>query len=359
MHIESLKITDLRLFGHLELEPGPGFNAVVGPNGSGKTTVLEAIYLAGRGRSFRHQEAKPLVRKGAERATVVCRVREERSGAVSSLGVSQGRGGLEARLDGRDVAKRSILAAALPLQWIGSNPQTFLSGGPDIRRRFLDMGLFHVEHDYHRLLAEFTRILKQRNAALRQGRPAEVRVWDESFVTTGLKLDDQRRRYCDALLSGVVADMATLDIVLDYRYLPGWRIGVELTEQLHERLERDMRYGFTSVGPHRAELAIDIDGLPAERQLSRGQQKRLVFALNLRLWDSVNLATGKGPVFLVDDLAAELDERNRSDILDALAVRGGQVFLTEINPELAIADSSARVFHVEHADRQSDPAKGV
>jgi DNA replication and repair protein RecF len=359
MRVQSIKITDLRLFRHLEMEPGPRFNAVVGPNGSGKTTVLEAIYLAGRGRSFRHQESKPLVRKGADRATVVCRVSNPATGTVSILGVSQGKGGLEARLDGRDVAKRSVLAGALPLQWIGSNPQTFLSGGPDIRRRFLDMGLFHVEHDYYRLFAEFSRILKQRNAALRQGRPSEVRIWDEPLSAIGSALGQQRQRYCDALMSGVLTDMAEIGLVLNYRYLPGWRADKGLKEQLHHRLERDMRYGYTSVGPQRAELSIELDGFPAERQLSRGQQKRLVFALNLRLWDLVKADTGRGPVMLIDDLAAELDARNRTDILAALRARGGQVFLTEITPDLVLDDPTALMFHVEHAPPPMNQVKGV
>jgi DNA replication and repair protein RecF len=352
MRIESIKITDLRLFDALALEPGPAFNAVVGPNGSGKTTVLEAIYLAGRGRSFRHQEAKPLVRKGADRATVVCRIRDAGTGSVSTLGVSQGRRGFEARLDGQDVAKRSVLAAALPMQWIGSNPQFFLSGGPDLRRRFLDMGLFHVEHDYHRTLSEFSRVLKQRNAALRKGRPGEVRAWDESFCETGAAVDRGRRQYCDVLMTGVVSEMAGQGIDLQYRYYPGWKVDTGLKDQLSERLERDMRYGYTSVGPHRAELAIEQDGLAAERQLSRGQQKRLVIALLLRMWDLVQGATGRGPVILLDDLAAELDSRNQAEIMASLRARGAQVFLTEITPRLLLDDPTARMFHVEHGLHQ-------
>jgi DNA replication and repair protein RecF len=262
-------------------------------------------------------------------------------------------------LNGRDVAKRSELAAALPLLWIGSNPQAFLSGGPDVRRRFLDMGLFHVEHDYYRLLAEFSRILKQRNAALRQGRPSEVRVWDEPLAATGSALDQHRRLFCDTLMTGVLVDMANVGIALDYRYHPGWRTDIGLKEQLHQRLERDIRYGHTSVGPHRAELAIEADGLPAERQLSRGQQKRLVFALNLSLWDLVNGATGRAPVILVDDLAAELDAKNRTHIMAALSARGGQVFLTEIMPELVPDETIGRMFHVEHGAPPMNPAKGV
>lgn len=352
MHIESLAITDLRLFRNLVLEPGPGFNSVVGPNGSGKTTVLEAIYLAGRGRSFRHQESKPLVRRGANSATVVCRVRDSESGQCSTLGVSQGRKGFEARLDGRDVAKRSALAAALPLQWIGSNPQVLLSGGPDIRRRFLDMGLFHVEHDYHATLAEFSRILKQRNAALRTGRASDVRIWDEQFSLAADKIDRDRRAFSSALMSGVIAQTADAGLALAYRYVQGWREDTALRDQLAERLDRDIRYGYTSVGPHRAELAIELEDQPAERQLSRGQQKRLVFAMHLGLWDLIKTGGGRSPLVLVDDLAAELDETNRREIVQALRSRGAQVFLTEITPVLVQDDSGAKMFHVEHAGHQ-------
>ena len=160
-------------------------------------------------------------------------------------------------------------------------------------------------------------------------------------------------------MTGVLVDMAGIGIALAFRYHPGWRTDIGLKEQLHQRLERDMRYGYTSVGPHRAELAIELDGLPAERQLSRGQQKRLVFALNLSLWDLVNGSTGRAPVILIDDLAAELDPKNRTDIMAALRARGGQVFLTEITPELVRDETTGRMFHVEHGVPPLQPAKGV
>lgn len=187
MYIRVLEITDLRVIERIRIEPAAGLNFIVGENGSGKTSLLEGIYLASRGRTFRHAEAGPMIRFGAEQTTVVAHLAPDRvdgsadeSGAI--LGVRRGKQSLLCRLNGSDVRKRSELAEALPVQWIGSQPQLLISMGPEVRRRFVDMGLFHVEPPYLRAYAEFQRTLQQRNAAIRQGSREQVSLWSTPLL---------------------------------------------------------------------------------------------------------------------------------------------------------------------------------
>jgi DNA replication and repair protein RecF len=352
VRIISLQIEDLRIIERMRLAPGKRINLIVGGNGAGKTSVLEAVYLAGRGRSFRHPEAGPMIRQGAQWTRVVADIEDEVSGRRFVLGVQRERRSLHCRLDGRELHKRSLLAEALPVQWIGSQPQLLLSMGPDIRRRFLDMGLFHVEPSYLRVLSEFHRILKQRNASLRRAVPSEVELWDRRFSESSIKVSEQREAFVHELMRRSTEYLAAWQagVSISYRYRRGWSSKSDLPVQLAEKMEADMRMGYTTVGPQRAELQIaTTEGGLAEKKLSRGQQKMLVFALNIAMNDLITARTGRAPILLVDDLAAELDRQNRERLFNELWNRGGQVFVACIAAEVAELElPGTTMFHVEH-----------
>lgn len=350
VRINSLKISDLRVIEHLELKPGRGLNFIVGDNGAGKTSILEAIYLAGRGRTFRHSDAGPMIRKGASHATVVIELSGNDQARKSILGVRRERRDLICRLNGEDVKKRSVLAETLPVQWISSQPQLLLGLGPEIRRRFIDMGMFHVEHSYLGLVAEFQRTLKQRNSAIRQASAEAVRIWNPLFSQAALALNARREVFVAALMARVTTLMARWDsrYAIGYRYRPGWSVDKPLVQQLDEKVDHDLRMGFSTIGPQRAELELLADGKNAERQLSRGQQKILVLAMNLALLDTVVESGTATPVLLVDDLAAELDPHNRVIMIEELEARDVQVFLATIEAQaLRPQGRDAAMFHVE------------
>ena len=351
MLISRLEIADLRVLRELVIDPGPGINFIVGGNGAGKTSILEGIYLAGRGRSFRHAESGPLIRVGAGSATVVVHIDRGKGSRPGILGLRREKSAIVCRLDGVDLKKRSDLAEALPVLWVGSQPQVFLEQGPEVRRRFLDMGLFHVEQSYLQIATELQRILRQRNAALRDGDAEMAVVWDKPFQTVADQVNHARVRLVEDLMPRVSDLLSTwsLDLKLAYRYRRGWNTEKPLAEQLKAKLASDLRMGFTGIGPQRAELAIFSDGLPVEKTLSRGQQKMLLLALNLALLDVVRETTDSMPVFLLDDLAAELDEANRCSVVQSLIVRNVQTFLTKIDDRAISADPvDTRTFHVEH-----------
>lgn len=351
MHITSLRISNLRILENLEIEPCPGINFIVGDNGVGKTSVLEAIYLAGRGRTFRHTDAGPMIRKGTENVTIVLETSSGEGDRRSILGVRRGKKYLSCRLNGHDVAKRSVLAEALPVQWIGSQPQLLLGLGPDVRRRFIDMGVFHVEHSYLDVLGEFQRNLRQRNAAIRQGSLEGVRIWNRPLAKAAENLHAYRDKFVAELMTRAIEINGSWDpgYSLGYQFKRGWKPDTTLAEQLETKMDVDMRVGYTSRGPQRAELELIADDGVAEKKLSRGQQKLLVISINLALTD-ILLGNGRtAPIFLIDDLAAELDPANRGRIMQELEDRGSQVFLTKIESSaLNAAKPGSKTFHVEH-----------
>ena len=352
MLIKRLVVADLRVIENLVLEPSPGVNFIVGGNGTGKTSLLEAIYLAGRGRTFRHVSAGPMIRRGAESTIVRVHLCGGLDESPRILGIRRGKRAFDCRLDGTDVRRRSTLAETLPVQWIGSQPQRFLEMGPDLRRRFFDMGLFHVEHGYLKTYSEFNRTLKQRNAALKNGDREGVIAWGPLFSKAATILDDQRRLFIDDLMQRATELAADWELGFDlsHRYHQGWRAESVLSAELTRKLDFDLGNGFTSVGPQRAEIEILAEGASAENTLSRGQQKMLVIALNLALIDLMRERRRIAPVVLIDDLAAELDRDNQERVLGEIARRGVQAFVTAIQLPGDRQPIPARVFHVEHGE---------
>lgn len=361
MQIKALEITDLRALSHVFLEPGPGINIIHGANGAGKTSLLEAIYLAGRGRTFRHSEARPVIRKGAEESLVVIKLGMSSSvgdSRLSTLGISRKARDMRCRLNGVDIHKRSQLAEALPVQLIASQPQSLLEMGPDIRRRFLDMAVFHVEHGYLERLSEFQRALRQRNAAIRSGSPNAVRAWDETYSKSAEIIDRFRRKTLDDLMQRLttVLESWNLGFELDWRYRSGWAADRPLLSEIAGQTTGDIARGFTSRGPHRAEWLVTVAGqgsaearqMPVEKSLSRGQLKMLVLALNLALIDLMGAAESAiHPVLLIDDLAAELDYANREKVMTAVAERSCQAFMTRLTDDRLPEPPGIPVFHVE------------
>lgn len=350
--ISDLQISNLRNIENLQLDAVAGLNVIVGRNGAGKTSILEAIYLAGRGRTFRHPDAGPLIRSESSNAVVVAKLKDASGQAIGVLGIERERAGLRCRFKGKDLTKRSELAEVLPVQFVSSQPQLLLSAGPEYRRRFLDLGLFHVEHRYLELYVRFQKVLKQRNAALRMADPRHAENWDQSFVSSAVELSQIRMGFADRLLArtSTILDSWYSQLGLSQRFNAGWKRDSDLAAELKQRLQRDSERGFTSIGPQRAEWMLFSNGRSADKTLSRGQQKILIMALNLAMLDIVVDARGENhrPVVLIDDLAAELDTTNRRYVLDAFIAREVQLFISMIDLDPFVTQiPGARVFHVE------------
>jgi DNA replication and repair protein RecF len=349
MALARLNLRDFRCFESQALELSPRANLIHGDNASGKTSLLEALFFLSRGRSFRTSKAENLVRHGAEGFLINGQVTDT-SGTVP-MGIARTATGLEARVGGAPAQSLAQLAERLPVQLLDSSAHQLIEGGPRYRRQFLDWGVFHVEPSFLAAWRRYQRALKQRNTLLRQ-KAAEplLKTWEPELAGAGLLLDESRRAYL-AQLEPVAASWASrllggLDLRL--RYLRGWGEGKSLEEALEATRSLDREQGSTRSGPHRAEVAIEISGLPAQQQVSRGQQKVLAGALLLAQAAYLRQAMGRQCVLLLDDLAAELDASHLGRFLELVQETQAQTFLTSVEAGRLPAWEGASMFHVEH-----------
>ena len=342
-------LRDFRCFASLELDLGPRANLILGDNASGKTSLLEAIFFLSRGRSFRTAKADNLIRQGAK-GFLVSALSTGPSGTVP-LGLARREGSLEARIGGVPAQSLAELTEMLPVQLLDSGSHQLIEGGPRHRRQFLDWGVFHVEPGFLPAWRRYQRALKQRGTLLRQ-HAAEplVRTFEPELAAAGVLLDRYRRDYLARLEPAAVTWARRLlgPLDLKLRYLRGWGEGKSLEEALAGNRNTDREQGVTRSGPHRAEMAVEIGGLPAQQQVSRGQQKVLAGALLLAQAAYLRQATGRQCVLLLDDLAAELDAGHQGRFLDLVRETEAQVFLTSVEKGRLPAWEDARLFHVEH-----------
>lgn len=333
-------------------------NLFFGQNGSGKTSLLEAVHLLGMARSFRSGNAKSLITHG-ERACTVFGERLSDGGGVRALGVTRALDGeLTLRIAGDTVRSVARLADELPLMLINNESFELLVGAPQQRRRYLDWGVFHVEHRYREFAQRFQRLMSQRNHLLRRGRISsrDVAPWDQELARCGEAVSEGRQLFADRLQPVFHAFMATLapelgDIVLRYRR--GWDSQHSYLAVLERSLESDLEQGFTQSGPQRADLRVTVDGYSAAETLSRGQQKLVVCALKLAQGQLLAESASDPGLYLIDDLPSELDAERCERICRCLAGLGAQTLLTCVErgalPAHWLGDESdLAMFHVEH-----------
>jgi DNA replication and repair protein RecF len=317
------------------LELDSRFTLISGPNASGKTSLLEAIYVLGRGRSFRTRRLEHLIRRGSERFIVFGEV--ESVERTISLGVEGSPSGIRAKLGGAKVQSLAELATLLPVQIIDPEIHRLIEEGPSRRRRFLDWGVFHVEPRFVDDWQRFQQALKQRNAALKSRQPKSITsVWDGDVVRYGESLSAARARYVEMLVPlATEISRRLLGMELSVSYRPGWGRDLSLSEALQQSWSADQDGGATQVGPHRAELSVRLNDLAVKDRISRGQQKLLAAAL---LMAQVKLFPQESPLqpsLLLDDPAAELDSERLRGLIGEIASQPIQLVVTTLRPEFS------------------------
>jgi len=354
--LSKLDITNVRNLESASIDCHSQANIIYGVNGSGKTSLLEAIFLLGRGRSFKHRDLRLVVNRQSDHLVVSAKVFNTVSQSSHQLGVMRSaKGDFEARCDGKNLQASVELAKELPIQLVDAHSFSLLEGGPLQRRQFLDWGVFHVEHCFSDLWRRFQKLLKQRNQLLRRGRIDEdcLRAWTAELVPLNEQITEQRKEYLAQLeqyIIPVVECFAGLgEVALEYSQ--GWPVGAMIADVFKADRDRDIASGTTSHGAQRADIGIFVDGVAAADRLSRGQSKLLVYALKLAQAAHYQSVTGKTCVFLLDDLPAELDADNRADVLAYLDGLGCQYFVTGVDKQdFSCSPDSAdkQMFHVEH-----------
>ncbi len=358
--LTELRVQDFRCVAEAVLRFTADKAVIVGDNGAGKTSILESAYCLGRGRSFRPSRREQLVRHGSSKAVVFGVVATGSS--TVKLGISLKRGGSEIRIRGESGCTVSDLAEHLAVQVIEPESHRLVAAGPEERRQFLDFGVFHVEQGFLRVWRSYRRALAQRNAALRaRNSDAAIRVWNPELVNYGERLDALRRDYLDKLTNEFdecVGHLLAGERV-GWNYRRGWSDGTSFDEALSQSVDGDREAGFTSVGPHRADMQIRFNDRAARHQVSRGQQKLLALALILAQHRVVARQTQASPLLCIDDPAAELDSARLPRFMEIVEDVPGQVLITALRQEDLPETSGTELFHVEHGVVSTGKASAV
>lgn len=362
MIFSRLLIRDFRNIEDADLSLANGFNFLIGPNGSGKTSVLEAIYTLGHGRAFRSIQANRVIRHEQEQFILhgkLSHLDAERKDL--SLGLSKNREGeSKVRIDGTDGHKIAELAKLLPMQLITPEGFTLLNGGPKYRRAFIDWGCFHNDPLFFSVWSDLKRLLKQRNAALRQvTRYDQIRHWDKQLAPLSEQISQWRHEYIAGIAGNIeqTCQQFLPEFSLSVSFQRGWDKDIDYSAQLERQFERDRALTYTASGPHKADLRIRANGTPVEDMLSRGQLKLLMCALRLAQGEYFTQQSGQRCLYLLDDFASELDSGRRQLLAARLKATQAQVFVSAITSEQVndMIDVNSKMFSVEHGKIEVQP----
>lgn len=322
---------------------------IIGPNGGGKTSILEAIHMLCVGRSFRSPVSKQIVQYEQDKLTVFGRFAND-----TAVGVEKQRQGRSrVRINQQEQANLAELVSIQPLQLIDAASFALLDDSPQYRREFLNWGVFHVEHEFFHHWQTYQRALKQRNQVCRQRGSLQVlQSWDLQCLSAGNQLTTYQANYLNVFKSQFdeVWQQLSSDLHINMELYQGWSSDIDLAAALERDRQLDYDQGYTHSGPHRADVKITTEKGLIKHHFSRGQKKLLLFALKLAQGLLLYKQTQKSCLYLIDDLAAELDKHHRELLLSLLDSISAQVFITAVDADVFSSSliKDANVFHVEH-----------
>jgi DNA replication and repair protein RecF len=354
MSLQKLDIYNVRNIHKASISPSPSINLIYGDNGSGKSSLLEAIHILGRAQSFRTASIKKIIHFDCKELIVSGRVLQH-SGHVASLGVQLDGKNSIVRIDQQNVAGRSQLAYALPLQLIYPKSYLLLDGSPHFRREFMDWGAFNHYPEFLPAWRRFNKALQQRNALLKQKQLPQLDVWNQELQEYGTIVAHYRSSYIVQLapIFNAIAEQFLGMGRIELQAFNGWDHNRDYLQVLQSESEKDSRYGYTQSGPHRGDFYVLIGSRHANEFVSRGQLKLLILALKLAQVKLLDDYFRNAGCVLIDDLSAELDIGNRNKLMHFLADLNVQIFMTAMQVN-DFGDLSqvieSRMFHVEHGE---------
>lgn len=352
IQLREIHITNFRNLANATLLPHDRFNIISGNNGMGKTNFIESVYMLGALRSFRTSARTDLISHG--NVSRVARVLGIFSGLAGGLRceISLEETRRSVRVDGKAMTSANEHFHKLPMVLFHPATMSLVQGGKEIRRRFMDRALFQAERSYPAVSRDYARALSSRNKLLKN-KPVDKRAvvaFDGQLVKLGKKIIGFRRSLIDGLEPFFLQAVAKISSGLDGKiaYQPKVDGGEEeLLLALREKYSMDVARGYTSVGPHGDDLSIEIDGRPAKKFASQGQQRILALALKIAETNILSQRTGSIPLLLLDDVSSELDRERNKHLFRFLSEVGGQVFITTTHLSHIPLGEKRRDFEVE------------
>lgn len=361
MQLEILKIDNFRNIQSASLNFSPGLNFIFGQNGSGKTSILEALACLSTGRSFRTRKHASVINFEAPSYSLFAK-----GGNYSGLddvviGLQRFKNGrCDIKANGESIRSAAQLAKLYPLLVINSSSFELLEGSAKDRRQFFDWLVFHVKHEFRDAWLEYARAVKQRNSLLRRDKinQTELAFWNEILCRQSTVIAECRRQTIEPFLSVLQDYIKLLDLSdiakVNIEFYQGWKEDQAFSVALKESLSRDIKYGYTTVGPHKSDLKFLVNNKDAVDILSRGQQKTFISAMYMAAMTCYIKNNKQQCMLLIDDLPSELDMEKRKLISEWVCELQLQSFITGIElPSLLESWPTnnkypPKVFHVKH-----------
>lgn len=336
MNIDWIELSNFRNIEQAQLSPCPTLNVVYGKNGQGKTNLLEAIWLLTGAKSFRGSKDAELIRRGQPFSIIRADVQTRdisHNIQISIQPAGSPKPGRSAKLSGADQGKASNLAGIFTAVVFEPNHLSLVKGSPEGRRKFVDAALCQLYPGYLAEYRRYLQILTQKNALLKNynrtpGAAEMLEVFDEQMAAAGEQITRRRRQYIESIAPMAVqtyTDISSGAEKLELRYQSSFS-GSGLLEELKKSRKEDLRSGFCTVGPHREDVLITLNGQPARTDASQGQQRSAVLSLKLAEAAMAEQVSGEHPVMLLDDVLSELDDGRKAYLLSRM--QGRQVFVS-------------------------------
>ena len=353
MSVKELHVVNFRNLASDKLSLHSDLNFLIGDNGSGKSSLLESLFYLGHGKSFRTNKVESLIQNEFDSFIISVKLNDNNQLGIqrNSLGESK------IKINGVVSTKLSDLAKNIAVQIVTPESFKLFFGGPKERRKFVDLGLFHVEHSFSNIWKLFQRTYKQRNACLRTKQGLDqLDYWTDEFSRLSENIAQLRNSYIEHLK---VELKYWLQIMLPscsdeitIQYLQGWNSKKELKSILDENRNRELEKGYSLYGAQKFDIRFLIDNASIEHRLSRGQQKLFLLALTFAQSKLIEQVKRIKPILLIDDIGAELDHSSRKAMFRANQQLNCQTIISAIDrvalEPLIPDDNNYNMFHVKH-----------
>lgn len=352
MKIKSLSVSGFRNLKPLNLSPNGRFNIFCGQNAQGKTNILEAIFLLGSLQSFKGSRNTELIQWDQESATIRGAVEKHR--VSNDVLISISRAAKRVKIDGKTPRTNFDYFGMVNVVLFSPEDLRITKGEPDARRRFLDRAIFNADANYLQQVKDYQRVLKQRNALLKDGHLNDslLEIYDVQLADYGAMIIDRRQRFLAEYKDHFGRAFRQIvggeqQVVLEYKTkIEGDDLQQAFLDLLQSEHRKDQLRGATSSGPHVDDLAVSIDDRQARIFASQGQHRALVLALKIGEMSFLMEKLGFYPILLLDDVSSELDHLRNKQLLAYLQSIGGQVFITTTDPSLLGIRSAYTAYNV-------------
>lgn len=354
MYIESIELKNYRNYEYLSIDFHEGTNIFYGNNAQGKTNVLEAVYLCGTTKSHRGSKDRDIIRFDSEESHIRMMVRKDHISHKIDMHLKKSKSKGIA-IDGIPIKKASELFGIVNMVFFSPEDLNIIKNGPAERRRFMDLELCQLNKIYLQDLANYNKVLNQRNKLLKdigyaQGLMSTLDIWDMQLANYGKKIISLREQFLQELneiLTRIHSNLTGGKEQIQLEYEPSVR-AEKFDIQLTEDREKDLKMKLTSCGPHRDDFCVRVNGIDIRKFGSQGQQRTAALSLKLSEIYLVKKITRENPILLLDDVLSELDSNRQNYLLKSIHDIQTMITCTGLDEFVQNQFSIHKVFHVEN-----------